>query len=84
MYPVLLQMKFLNNLFKRQSVKRTERFCVTLSPKEDITPYELAQCVKFYAFALAHPHFPSKTYEFIFKGYPDNVKRHFKTELKQN
>lgn len=75
-------MNFINNIFKQKPSEKIEGFNIDFLPKEDITPIELAQCVKFYVFVLTHPRFPSKTYQFVFNGYPENVKRHFETKVK--
>lgn len=54
-----------------------KKFSVTFEPKEDITAFELAKCLKFYALILGNNHMKASTYEYWFKQLPPEIIRHF-------
>lgn len=56
---------------------KTKRI-IFFSPKEDITVYELAECLKWYSFALDGRWEVTDKEKRVFDFYGDNVKRHFR------
>ncbi len=61
--------------------KRT--YQITFEPKQDITTYELARCLKFYVLVLAHKDFfEAEIYEQLFLQLPQELRRHFDVAYK--
>ncbi len=53
------------------------RYNISFEPKEDITTFELALSLKFYAFVLGNRELETTSYFYVLNQQPETVRRHF-------